>query len=385
MSPKHLDAISASRFRGRQVSELHVRLMLSLEYICRNSDGFENTGAPDETYFNLEKTSHRFPDLQTTYLGRRVVFELQLSQTYLPVVADREVFYRHDGTILIWLSNRFELKKFRQTERDILAVRSLQIFEISEETILQSFRNKTLYLDAFYQERNFIHGDEIWEWKEQRIEFSELKFDEYLVEYRIFDPWTAEAEMLRTINMDDIKKFEKYWKSREEWNSKLSSRLLERFRKGIPFDESQTGEALKIRAIETLLAIAKSNESAKNAIEKLGFELVVDALFVLRDNENHRNKQDAMGIFATTLDQRPHFTDALLGVAFAYSQSKILENSKLMAKAKVNLVGSGARVSTPQCHEFDKLLALIFPKAASYLNASALPYLLSLVRAAAIV
>jgi hypothetical protein len=351
-----------------------------LEYLCNNLPGFENTRAPDEVYFNQEGSGHKFPDLQTYYRGRKYVFELQLSQTYLPVVADRESFYRRDGTVLLWLSNQFELRKDRQTERDILAVRSLQIFEISEESILQSLKDKELYFDVHYRERNFALSPEVWEWKKRRVRFSELAFDEYLIESRAFDPWTRESELLRAINSEKVKRFDDYWKNNRIWDKKLSDRLHAQFRRGVPYDASQTGEALKKRALEVMWEIVQFHGSAENALDNLGLALVLDTLFAIRDGKNYRNNQDVVGLFATTLEKRSHFTDALIAAAYVYGQTKILNNPKILTKARRNIEGEGEKISIPQCHEFDRFFALILPRAASHLRVSALPYLQSLKR-----
>src|SRR6478609_7825282 len=40
--PSHLDAISASRFHGKQEGELHKRLLMTLQILCDRCMGFSN-------------------------------------------------------------------------------------------------------------------------------------------------------------------------------------------------------------------------------------------------------------------------------------------------------------------------------------------------------
>src|SRR5262249_6879578 len=107
--PANLDAISATRFQGKQEGELHKRLLLTLQMLCERSRGFSDVGIPNATLFGLNGTGHRFPDLVASHDGRRMVFELQISKTYLPVISDREAFYRQNGIYLFWLFHNFDL------------------------------------------------------------------------------------------------------------------------------------------------------------------------------------------------------------------------------------------------------------------------------------
>lgn len=92
--PEPLDAISATRFQGRQEGELHRRLLLTLKALCERATGFEKVGIPNATLFGKAGTGHRFPDLAAVFEEQKIVFELQISKTYLPVISAREAFYR---------------------------------------------------------------------------------------------------------------------------------------------------------------------------------------------------------------------------------------------------------------------------------------------------
>src|SRR5438128_2140800 len=51
LTASRLRDISAARFQGRQVSELHVKLVLAVEEILKRCSAASNIGQPDQTYF----------------------------------------------------------------------------------------------------------------------------------------------------------------------------------------------------------------------------------------------------------------------------------------------------------------------------------------------
>ena len=67
-------------------------------------------GVTDVRTENTVKSNHpilrwRRPDVITNYRGEEVVFELQLSTTFVSVIAERDLFYRLNQQHIIWVSN----------------------------------------------------------------------------------------------------------------------------------------------------------------------------------------------------------------------------------------------------------------------------------------
>lgn len=54
----------------------------------------------------------RRPDVQAQYKGMNIVFELQLSTTFLSVVVDRDIFYRLNGYFIVWVFNFDDNKEY---------------------------------------------------------------------------------------------------------------------------------------------------------------------------------------------------------------------------------------------------------------------------------
>jgi hypothetical protein len=367
--PSHLDAISASRFQGNQEGELHKRLLLTLQMLCERSEGFTDVGIPNATLFGMPGTGHRFPDLAAVHQGRRIVFELQISKTYLPVISDREAFYRRNGIYLFWLFHNFELWRERQTERDIVALRSRQAFELDAEAIRATLESGRLTLKAYWQVPKREGVPVSWEWASRLVAIDDLEFDDYLVEALAANPWRDEANLLRDMHAAVISKFEDFWFKRIEWSQKLSERVYQQIREGKGIDHANTWSAVAKRAFSAILTAADAEPGLAGRVFELNFSDLLDRLFFLRDKVNRFNKQNIAGALDSVLEHWPHFTETLCAVASAYGHRHLLERENARKKIIRNLRG-GESMPVPQCREFDRLVALLCPQASPWLRSS---------------
>jgi Family of unknown function (DUF6035) len=373
ISSQKLRDISAQRFQGRQVSDLHVRLVLAIENFLLRSPVVSNVGSPDQTYFGAFNTGHRYPDLRANYCGHDLVFEVQLSSTYLPVISDREDFYRKNRAFLIWVFHDFKGTIGRQTEKDILALRSRQVFELDDEAIKLSLDADKLMVKCHWQASEIVDGKANWCWKEKFISLDELKFDDYLIEARFVDPWQIESQLLRNIYSSTIDRFEKYWFDRHAIHEKFIRNEMKRSESGLPWREKFTSNAIMGRAFKTLIEISGGTSSDISIIQKLNLDAVLDRLFFIRDGKNSFNQQSLIGGVHTVLDRFPQFTDALAATLFAYNQVELLKVKSISNKVLKLLNGDKA---VPQCHDYDRFLGMLFPEAASYIRNSCVPYVL---------
>ena len=47
------------------------------------------------------------PDISASYKNINIVFEIQLSTTFLSVIVDREYFYKDNQTYILWVFKNF--------------------------------------------------------------------------------------------------------------------------------------------------------------------------------------------------------------------------------------------------------------------------------------
>lgn len=370
---RSLDAISAGRFRGMQEGELHARLLLTLQALCERCSGFTDVGVPNQTLFGMPGTGHRFPDLQAHHDGRSIVFELQLSKTYLPVISDREDFYRQNGIYLFWLFHDFERHCGRQTEQDVTAKRSRQAFELDDEAIRFSLESGSLTLKAYWQEQALGREGLTWQWASRLVRIEDLHFDEYLVEAQAANPWRDEARLLAEYYAPLVGKFEKFWHERPELARRLSNEAIQRVRQGLPVETERTITAVTQRAFKSLFTASGLDSSMVDRVEDLHFHDLLHRVIFLRDGVNRFNRQDLGGAVDTVLQNWPHFTDAIVAIGTAYGRDKVLRRPNILAKIERNLKGAEEEPPVPQCHDFDAALALLCPKSAAWVRATALP------------
>ncbi|MEG9134434.1 DUF6035 family protein, partial [Acinetobacter baumannii] len=57
---------------------------------------------------SIDLSEWRKPDVSALYLNKLIVFEGQLSTTFLNVIIDRKVFYQDNNACLIWIFDRFK-------------------------------------------------------------------------------------------------------------------------------------------------------------------------------------------------------------------------------------------------------------------------------------
>jgi len=119
------------------------------------------------------------PDVRADFNNIPVVFELQISTTFLSVIVARNVFYKRMQTFIIWIFDSFsihsDLQKF--TQKDIFHNNSFNVFVFDDEAIEKSKEENKFILKCYYK-KQFIFGYEIKEkWEKILVSMDDLFFD----------------------------------------------------------------------------------------------------------------------------------------------------------------------------------------------------------------
>ena len=92
-----------------QESDRHKRLKAAIASALKGeqskSMGVENVECEKRINSDIPYLNWRRPDIYAEYNGRKFVFELQLSTTFVSVVVDRDIFYRLNDYNIIWVFN----------------------------------------------------------------------------------------------------------------------------------------------------------------------------------------------------------------------------------------------------------------------------------------
>jgi len=139
-----VDEVSARQFQGQQESPLHHKVKHLVAELLRVDSRISDV-VVDEVLHG--STGLKKPDVRAEFDGRPIAVELQLSTTQIPVIIDRELFYRQEGRHLLWLTWDFEPRSYkgvRQAFRDIATAHHENLFTLDAETIAESRRRKCL-------------------------------------------------------------------------------------------------------------------------------------------------------------------------------------------------------------------------------------------------
>jgi competence CoiA-like predicted nuclease len=178
--------INRVKYNGAKESPLHFETKhLIKQFITFNND-FSNIKDEVVVKSNTNYLEWKRPDISAIYKNDKVVFEIQLSTTFLSVIVDREHFYKENQTYILWVFKNFEVDEFKQrfTEKDVFYSNNRNAFVLDNEAINLSQKNNDLYLLCYYQKPKIENLKIDYDWCFEYVNFNHLTFDE--INYKIF-------------------------------------------------------------------------------------------------------------------------------------------------------------------------------------------------------
>lgn len=211
--PLTKDEIEARKYNGVKESEAHRRLKEVIAESLASDPDFSDI-AVEQVWKGQDRAAWRKPDVRAIWRGKiPVAFEIQLSTTFLHVIAERRLFYRQEGGLLCWVFRTYDAGVARMTQDDVFFNNNRNLFLASEKTLAASKEQRAMMLDCRWLEPA-ADSDGVVEdqWHGRLARFSEFTLD--LDEQRVFlfdydglnqgMRATAAAEGLRT-------RFERWW------------------------------------------------------------------------------------------------------------------------------------------------------------------------------
>ena len=179
-----LEELLAKKYHGLRESELHLTLKIfiadSLRAETATQKGFHNV-LVEATFKNIDiSNTWRRPDVKAAFVDKNIVFELQLSTTFLSVVVGRDAFYRQHETYIIWafggLNTVAEWQKLM--EKDIYYAHKRNVFLIDEEAKTASIEQGELVLHCYWQIPKIVDEKVQIEWHKKLVTLDQLTYDE---------------------------------------------------------------------------------------------------------------------------------------------------------------------------------------------------------------
>lgn len=254
------ERILAMKYDGARESAAHIRMKEIVADSLRADPEFSEVEV-ERVWKGAEANSRRKPDVRAVWRGKlHVAFEIQLSTTFLRVIAERREFYLKEGGLLFWVFKGFDHGDARLTHEDIFYNNNRNAFIATEETLAASREDRSMTLDCVWSEPSVENGRMLWTPRDGRCRFTELTLDTEGQRAFLFDADAARARHEALLVDQPLRDaFRRYWfaehREHVEW-LRLRSELT---KKGIRLPEY----AFQSDDLRPLLATLYSAEAGK--------------------------------------------------------------------------------------------------------------------------
>ncbi|MGJ4727751.1 DUF6035 family protein [Luteimonas sp. SDU101] len=170
------EAICALRYANTKESPAHKAYKQLLVDSLACDQRFSSIQT-EERWFDQDGVRWRQPDVQAVVDGQRVALEVQLSTTFVEVVAQRQAFYRRNVGRLLWFFRDLSIAGFRQAEDDVFHTNNRNAFLVDESTLADSQTLGRFMLDCAWLEPVVRDGKVVDQIRRQRVGFDQLTFD----------------------------------------------------------------------------------------------------------------------------------------------------------------------------------------------------------------
>lgn len=206
------EQIEARKYNGVKESDAHYDMkQIVMKSLACDAD-FSNI-VSEEIWKSQDRSSWRKPDVQAVWRGKlKVAFEIQLSTTFLSVIAERRLFYKSEGGLLCWIFKSYKTESALMTQDDIFYNNNHNLFLASEDTLKASRQSKSLMLDCRWTQPLARDGVVKEEWNSRHASFSELTKDLENQRIFLFDYDNEKARFASIANDEALKqRFYLWW------------------------------------------------------------------------------------------------------------------------------------------------------------------------------
>lgn len=131
----------------------------------------------EKRWWDIDGVQWRQPDVQTHRDGQKWAIEIQLSTTFVHVIAERMKFYRENTGRMLWLFKDLDIKNSRLSEDDLFFANNRNAFRVTPATVARSQREGRFYLEAAWFEPRFEDGAIQNVEVHREVPFDDLVFD----------------------------------------------------------------------------------------------------------------------------------------------------------------------------------------------------------------
>lgn len=195
-----VEEILAIKFNGQKEGFAHKSNKIFIRDTLVKDKCFENTYM-EKTFREENRTGiakrWRRPDVSSFHISKKanIVFELQVSTTFINVIIDREKFYQENNAYIAWVFLEFEATKF--TELDIAFANKSNALVLDDDSKELCKKYNKLHFRCYYR-KPFILDQSLaidYVWDSALVSIDDLIFDESNMKLFYFDTVQAELEV----------------------------------------------------------------------------------------------------------------------------------------------------------------------------------------------
>ena len=213
--------INALRYHGQRESKRHIRIKNLVADSLRSDPQFSEP-AIEGTWKGRDGRAFRRPDVRANFRDQmEVAFEVQLSTTFGRVMAEREVFYKSEGALLVWVFGEFDLDHARLMMEVIFVNNNRNAFVVNEATREASLAAGALVLECHWAQPARHKDKIIWTQQRKLARFDELTIDRERQRAYLVDTDALEAQLRDEIEGPPLwKRFEDFWLAYEAFEGR---------------------------------------------------------------------------------------------------------------------------------------------------------------------
>lgn len=155
--------IEREKYSKCNEGERHKKLKDLLATFLLKTSGVTNVRTENTMLGNHPILNWRRPDVAVSYRGQEIIFELQLSSTFVSVITERDLFYRLNKKFIIWVFNFDDQSEHvnlnNMVVKDVYYNHKLNIFIFDKAAYDESNKRGELILKC-----NWIRPDGSWEY-----------------------------------------------------------------------------------------------------------------------------------------------------------------------------------------------------------------------------
>lgn len=231
------EEINARKYNGAKESRLHQRMKQLLVSSLQADSCFHGIET-EERWTDTVNGQWRKPDVRAIYTDTQgmqipVVFEVQLSTTFLDVIVERREFYLRNGGLLFWVFADFPDIGRRLTQDDVFYNNNQNAFIVSDETKIASDELSELCMTCVWSEPR--GGDAESPLRRKTVSFRDLTLEltKQRAYYFDFEQARNNLRNAATFNLTQLREqFEHAWTSPDR-NSSESVRIWQQFYAGL--------------------------------------------------------------------------------------------------------------------------------------------------------